>query len=122
MSTTSYLQDLRPLLDSPITARPEEGRQAVHPKQRRAAANPVRRWNSVTVGFWLGGVVLGTAGCLYGACQPYSHPVAVTTSALWWGIYFGTFGCWLGATIGTLTKRTPNVQSAGTNKEGTASD
>jgi hypothetical protein len=122
MNTTSCLQDLRQLPDSPIPARQGDRRHAVHPKQRCAAANPVRRWDRVTVGFWLGGVVLGTAGCLYGAWQPYSHPVAVTTSTLWWGIYFGSFGCWLGALIGTLTKRAPDAQSSGTNKEMAASD
>jgi hypothetical protein len=53
-----------------------------------------------TRGFWLGGFVLGTAGCILGACLPYHHPVAVTISALWWGIFFGCFGASLGALVG----------------------
>jgi hypothetical protein len=66
-----------------------------------------------TLGFWLGGVVLGTAGCVIGACAPYHHPVAVTLSMLWWGIYFGCFGGIAGALIGGLTERTPAPSSPG---------
>jgi hypothetical protein len=57
-----------------------------------------------TIGFWLGGVVLGTAGCIIGASVPYDHPVAVTASMLWWGIYIGSFGGSVGALIGVLTE------------------
>jgi hypothetical protein len=38
--------------------------------------------------------------------MPYRHPVAVTTSVLWWGIYLGCFGTGIGALVGTLTRRT----------------
>jgi hypothetical protein len=120
MSTTLFLKDLRQSPRSPVTAKQEDGRQAVRPQDRQAAAN--RPWDRVTVGFWLGGVALGIAGCLFGACLPYRHPVAVTISTIWWSIYFGCFGCWLGALIGTLTKRTLDAQSSGTNKEMAASD
>ena len=66
------------------------------------AAKPSRRLSRVTIGFWLGTVALGTAGCILGACMPYRHPVAVTISVLWWGAYFGCFGASVGAGIGAL--------------------
>jgi hypothetical protein len=72
-----------------------------------------------TIGFWLGGIILGTAGCIIGASTPYHHPVAVTISALWWGIYFGGFGGSRGALIGLLTESTaaaPSQESGGTAK------
>jgi hypothetical protein len=37
--------------------------------------------------------------------MPYGHPVSVTISILWWGIYFGCFGMWLGAAFGMLAER-----------------
>jgi hypothetical protein len=39
--------------------------------------------------------------------MPYQHPVAVTISVLWWGIYLGFFGASLGAVLGLLTSRAP---------------
>src|SRR6516165_2186580 len=58
-----------------------------------------------TVGFWLGGGLLGTAGCILGVCMPYQHPVAVMISVLWWGIYLGCFGASVGALIRLFTER-----------------
>ena len=66
-----------------------------------------------TIGFWLGVIVLGTAGCIIGASAPYHHPVAVTMSALWWGIYFGAFGGSVGALIGLLTESAAAAPSRG---------
>ena len=60
-----------------------------------------------TLGFWLGGFVFGTAGCVIGFCFPYHHPVAVTVSVLWWGFYFGWLGASVGAGIGLLAERAP---------------
>jgi hypothetical protein len=65
-----------------------------------------RRVNAVTVGFWLGGFFLGTAGCILGACTPYRHPVAIGLSVLWWGIYCGGFGASIGALFGLWKNRT----------------
>jgi hypothetical protein len=62
-----------------------------------------------TLGFWLGGIVLGTAGCIIGALAPYEHPVAVTLSMLWWGVYVGAFGGSVGALIGVLAE---NISAA----------
>jgi len=57
------------------------------------------------IGAWLGGIMFGLAGCVLGFCMPYSHPVGVTISALWWAVYFGCFGIWLGSTLGMFTQR-----------------
>jgi hypothetical protein len=32
--------------------------------------------------------------------MPYRHPVGVTISLLWWGIYLGCFGASIGALLG----------------------
>jgi hypothetical protein len=86
------------------------------PKRPRpdAAANrerkrPARRQRlaRTTLGFWIGGSLLGTAGCLLGVCMPYHHPVAVTIGALWWGIYLGCLGASIGALVSLVTKRNP---------------
>jgi hypothetical protein len=36
---------------------------------------------------------------------PYAHPVAVASSAFWWGLYFGCFGASVGALLGKWVKR-----------------
>jgi hypothetical protein len=66
-----------------------------------------RRFDLATIGFWLGGLALGTGGCIFGACMPYRHPVAVTISVLWWGIYFGWFGAGVGALLVLCAERPP---------------
>jgi hypothetical protein len=38
--------------------------------------------------------------------MPYRHPVAVTMSVVWWGIYSGCFGASIGALFGLWRKRT----------------
>jgi hypothetical protein len=89
------------------------------PDRRQPAwrdANANRGWKSParsprrarsTIGFWVGGVLLGTGGCILGMCMPYHHPVAVVLSALWWGIYLGCFGASVGALIALFTERAP---------------
>jgi hypothetical protein len=59
-----------------------------------------------TFGFWLGGLILGTVGRLIGGNVPYDHPVAVTTSALWWGLCGSCLGASVGALLGFWAKRT----------------
>jgi hypothetical protein len=84
------------------------------PAQEATCREPWRhRFNPVTIGFWLGGLALGTGGCVLGACMPYRHAVAVTISVLWWGIYFGCFGASIGALAGLWTKRSRAVPSSG---------
>ena len=95
-------------------------RDTLHaPDRRRLScrdATGTREWKSParsprfarsTIGFWLGGVLLGTGGCILGLCMPYHHPVAVVLSALWWGIYLGCFGASVGALIALFTERAP---------------
>jgi len=66
-----------------------------------------------TIGFWLGGGLLGTGGCILGICMPSHHPVAVVISALWWGIYLGCLGGSVGALIAWFTERAPAPTSRG---------
>jgi hypothetical protein len=88
---------------APIAARPRERQRALRPRGWQPAANAIRRrFDLVAIGFWLGAFALGAGGCIIGACLPYRHPVAVTICVLWWGIYFGSFGAWLGAVIGMV--------------------
>jgi hypothetical protein len=62
----------------------------------RPAARPIRQapawFRALTIGFGLGGGLLGTGGGLLGVGMPYHYPVAVAISVLWWGIYLGCFG------------------------------
>jgi hypothetical protein len=61
---------------------------------------PRRRWSRITLGFWLGGIICGTAGCILGASLSYHHPVARVLSVLWWDIFCGCFGASFGALPG----------------------
>jgi hypothetical protein len=72
----------------------------------------------VAVGFWLGGILLGAAGCIGGACLAYHHPVARVISALWWGVYIGALGASLGALLGIFAKRTQRRRLDRPAKEG----
>ena len=76
---------------------------AVPTQQVKALAIPTRRrFDGVTLGLCLGALVLGTAGCIFGALMPYRHPVALTISIVWWGIYIGCLGACIGAGVGGL--------------------
>jgi hypothetical protein len=86
---------------APCRQTPTASRAAAARKRPGTVRRPFRR---TAFGFWLGGVGLGAAGCILGACQPYRHPVAVAISVLWWGIYFACFGASLGGLIGRLTE------------------
>jgi hypothetical protein len=96
MATTPRLAELRNPSPSPITA----GRGGRKRASRRPRLGP-------TLGFWLGGAVLGTAGCIVGAWMPYRHPVAVTANVLWWGLFLGCLGASLGALLGLWAEQTP---------------
>jgi len=92
----------------------------LHAPDRRKVANsewksPARspRLDRLTIGFWLGGGVLGMGGCILGVCMPYHHPVAVMISALWWGIYLGCLGASVGALIALFTERAPAPATGG---------
>jgi hypothetical protein len=74
------------------------------------------RFGRATIGFWLGGSLLGTGGCILGASMPYHHPVALVISALWWGIYLGCFGASVGALGAILTERPRGPRSGSQEK------
>ena len=74
-------------------------------RQAVARLSRWRRFDRVSIGFWLGGATLGTGGCILGACMPYHHPVAIAISVTWWGIYLGCFGASLGALFGSFTDK-----------------
>ena len=112
MATAPRLIDPRDPPGSPTPGENGHWRGAVRSYHGQPAADHCRRrFNRVTLGFWLGGLVLGTGGCILGACQPYRHAVAVTISVLWWGIYFGCFGASIGALVGLWTDRTDEPSS-----------
>jgi hypothetical protein len=84
---------------------------AANRERKRPARSP--RLARPTIGFWLGGGLLGTAGCILGFCMPYHHPVAVVISTFWWGIYLGCLGASVGALIGLFTEGAPAPPSRG---------
>ena len=107
MPTTSSLRDLRNVGRAPTTAGSWDWQAAVHSQIRLAAANSSafpRRFDRVS-GLSLGGIVLGIGGCILGASMAYRHPIGITLSMLWWGIYFGCFGVWRGAVLGASVER-----------------
>jgi hypothetical protein len=91
----SHSIDLQHPSPAPIAARDAETTRAIR-----------RRFNRA-VGFWLGGIILGVGGCLFGASMPYHHPVGVLVSVLWWGLYFGCFGTSIGALLGLRADQYP---------------
>jgi len=107
---------------------PPSSQSATKEARRRAVRSPnalFRRRFGRTAGFWVGGALLGAGGCVLGGCMPYRHPVAVTISALWWGVYLGCFGAWIGALLGLWAEQThapPSRRSAGVGKPPSEAD
>jgi hypothetical protein len=97
--------DMRDTLHAPERRKPSWPDALASRERKRLARGP--RLARRTIGFWLGGGLLGTAGCILGVCMPYHHPVSVVISALWWGLYLGCFGGSVGALIGLVTERAP---------------
>jgi hypothetical protein len=113
MTETSCPTDLQNPLHVHI---PPEGwgwQQASGRPARPRGVKSLRRWSNRTTGFVLGGVLLGAAGCLFGAAMPYEHPVGVTVSVFWWSIYFGCFGMNIGALLGVYAEQSPMPPSQG---------
>jgi hypothetical protein len=107
MPITSSLRDPRNERRAPTTAGTGDWQDAVDLCIRQAVAKSSvspRRFDRV-IGLTLGGIVLGTCGCILGASMPYRHPVGISLSVLWWGIYFGCFGVWLGVALGASVER-----------------
>jgi hypothetical protein len=84
----------------------ETGKEAALAFQKEAvASHSRRRFYAASLGFWLGGIFLGTVGCLLGACMPYHHQVAASMSVIWWGIYLGCLGASFGVLLGRCACR-----------------
>ena len=97
-----------------------DGQRAARPSGGHPAAGGLRRRFHRSVGFWLGGALLGVGGCILGIGMPYRHPVGVTISALWWGIYLGCFGASIGALLGLWAEQVsapPSPPSDGAGKQ-----
>jgi hypothetical protein len=108
VADTPRSTELRNPPPSPIPPSTWEEPGADPPRTGPGEANPFRRrFARVTLGFLVGGLALGTAGCLLGACMPYKRPAAVAMSVLWWGIYLYCFGASLGALLALFTEPTP---------------
>ena len=84
-----------------------DGQRAAGPSGGHPVAGRLRGRFHRAIGFWLGGTLLGVGGCILGICMPYLHPVAVTISVLWWGIYLGCFGASNGALLGMWAEQVP---------------
>jgi hypothetical protein len=120
MQNTSYSIERRNEATSPLCAAKGEPERAVCAGKDQTAANHFRRGrlDRITIGFWLGGGVLGMGGCILGASMPYHHPVALMIGALWWGFYLGCFGGSVGALIALFTERAPAPSSRGVDGRG----
>jgi len=101
MSNPPRLTELR----NPSPSSPTATKKAWQGSVRSPNVRLRRRFDR-TIGFWLGGALLGVGGCILGSCMPYRHPVAVTISVLWWGIYLGCFGASIGAVLGLWAEQT----------------
>jgi hypothetical protein len=116
MAITPPLTDRRNPLPTPVPTTHGDRQRTHSPPWRQPAARPRRR-SGRTFGFWLGGFLLGVGGCILGAYMPYHDSVEVTISVLWWGLYFGSFGAWIGALLGIWAEPTlpplPNPHSSG---------
>src|SRR5262249_18314091 len=95
MSTTQPLTDLWNPAPASLGKAKRNWRRAVQ------APNPwlLNRFDR-SIGFWLGGALLGACGCILGGSRPHRHSVALTISVLWWGIYIGCWGAGIGALLG----------------------
>ena len=114
-ATTEALEDR---IAPTITFKPAEGKATLHrglsAPSEQALGSLVHpgRFSPVTIGVCLGGAGMAVGGCLLGALMPYCHPVAVTMSVLWWGLYFGCFGASVGAIVGVVADCEPLLPSA----------
>jgi hypothetical protein len=86
----------------PMIAEDEGWTEPTRTGTGRAVPSLSCRFDRVSFGFWLGAITLGTGGCILGGCMPYHHPIAVTISVIWWGMYIGCLGASLGALFGLL--------------------
>jgi hypothetical protein len=114
MVNTNCSTDSRKPTLVPVIAENEVWNRTVRAlgRQTVASLSGWRRFDRVSIGFWLGGATLGIGGGILGACMPYNDPFAIAISVMWWGIYMGCFGASLGALFGLFT--TWDSRSGGT--------
>jgi hypothetical protein len=99
--------DCRKLPLLTVIVKNEAGTGTTFAGRPRAVASPSRRFDRVSIAFWLGGATFATADFILGGCMPYTHPVAIAISMFWWGIYIGCLGASLGALLWLLTYCAP---------------
>jgi hypothetical protein len=107
MVNTECYTDNRKATHVPRITEKDAWTETTRTRRRQAVASPSRRFDRVSIGFWLGGASFGTGGCILGYCMPYQHSVAIAISMIWWSIYIGCFGASLGALIGLFTRFAP---------------
>ena len=115
MATTVRSTDLREPLPSTIKRGNwnHSGPDHLNPGKLVVKRFPVRvdRY----LGFWLGGIILGAAGCFLGASMPYERPLGVAVGVFWWGIFLGCLGMNLGALLGLWIEHLPASLRRGSN-------
>jgi hypothetical protein len=101
----SILRSSNPKDTRPIASRAETGNRqtAIRSHKWQAVCGALRRrFDPISIGFLVGGAILGIAGCILGVLVPYRHPVGLTFSILWWGFWLGFIGAYIGACLGEL--------------------
>src|SRR5262245_53179469 len=81
-----------------ITKKKQNQPATPRPYKRPAALRAIRRqFDPLTTGFLVGGVTFAIGGCILGVYLPYHNPVGVNISMLWWSIFMGIIGAYVGA-------------------------
>ena len=104
MASTKCSSDSRRRTYVPLIAKSDSRTETTRNGKMPTVADPLRPRDRVSVGFWIGAVTLGIAGCVLGGYMPYQHPVATTMSVIWWGIFMGCFGGSLGGLLALTTQ------------------
>src|SRR5262249_28363514 len=104
MPNTKCPSDSRKRTYVPLIADSEPKTGTARSRKTPTLANPPRQRDRVTIGFWIGAIALGIAGCVLGGYMPYQHPVATAMSIFWWGIFMGCFGGSLGGLLALTTQ------------------
>jgi hypothetical protein len=95
-STTMW--NSRPI---PITKEKLNPPVSLRPHPRPTVLRAIRRqFDPLTIGFLVGGVTFAMGGCIFGVYLPYHNPVGVNISMLWWSIFLGIVGAYVGACVG----------------------
>jgi len=103
MNSTLRSNTLRDSGPFPITTEKWNRQAATRPHKRQTALIAFRRhFDPLTIGFMIGGVAFAMGGCILGICMPYHHPIGVNISMLWWSIFLGIIGAYIGACVGQL--------------------